>query len=474
MTHANRLQSQLWVVAQFLVFLLLCIWQVPGTIALRNVLLGCLSLLAVVLCYTSKNGVYFVRLLMQPAIVCLVFLTGWFLLSLSWASEPQLSAVELKGQWLMPVLCGLTGGLLATAATSAGRDAFRSLVQVVFWALAVQVLLHDLLDLMFWLGTGGVPFRQAPVLYLPEIIKSFCSGHPLTGAFTGQSGDKFSYVNNTLAALVVAELFQRILLKKPWLSVSWPALLIVTAAILGCTYLLQFRNGNVGLLLLMLFAVFMVLVRLVRQWPIWKSTTIAVVSLAILVAFGAMLYQSDQRWPSFAETVSIALDTENYQTWRNPSVAYPALRNGATVDASAYLRVAWGKEGLKLVADHPLGTGFNRNAFGDGIDAKYQMNGAYRGGHAHSGLIDFAIANGLPGLMLWLAFLGVLFYTGWAAFVRGQIAPALALMFIVSGFFSRSIVDSNIRDHMLQQFMFLSIFFAVALNTASKMGGADG
>ena len=101
------------------------------------------------------------------------------------------------------------------------------------------------------------------------------------------------------------------------------------------------------------------------------------------------------------------------------------------------------------------------------------MNGAYRGGHAHSGLIDFAIANGLPGLALWLMFLCALFYTGWTAFALGRVAPALALMFIVSGFFSRSIVDSNIRDHILQQFMFLSIFIAVALKSTSKIGGKD-
>ena len=37
-----------------------------------------------------------------------------------------------------------------------------------------------------------------------------------------------------------------------------------------------------------------------------------------------------------------------------------------------------------------------------------------------------------------------------------QAGPApVILFFLISGYFFRSLVDSNIRDHMLEQFMFL-------------------
>ena len=457
-----------------LLFGLFFIWQVPGTIALRNALLAVLLLALTVIWARQSNAPGFKWFILQPPMLGMLFLTGWLLTGLLWAVEPKLSLVELKGQWLIPVLCGVTGALLATVSASVSRNGFKCLVQIIFWALFLQIALHDLLDLAYWLVTGEIPFRHAPVLYLPDMVRSWLHGQPVTEAFTGQSGDKFSYVNNTLAALVVAEVFQRILIKKRWLNIGWTTLILAGLATLACTYLLQFRNGNVGLLLLIAFAAFMVLVRLAKHWPFSKIALSAVLTMVALVTFGQVLYKSDARWQSFAETVSIAVDTTTHQAWRLRGTPYPTLQNGNTVDVSAYERFAWGAEGLKLIADNPMGTGYNRNAFGDGIDRKYQMNGVYRGGHAHSGLIDFAIANGVPGLILWLTFLGALFYTGWVAFMGGQVTPALALMFIVSGFFSRSIVDSNIRDHMLQQFMFLAMFFAVALNTTRAIsGGVD-
>lgn len=471
MKQSSQLQSWLWSAALGVIFLLLCVWQVPGTIGLRNGMLGAMLLLAIGLWLCIPRCPNLKQLIIQPPTLCLLLLTGWLVLSLFWAAEPKLSLVELKGQWVTSVLCGVAGVLIAAISPAVSRNGFKGVVQVVFWALFLQIALHDLLGMAYWLSTGALPFRQAPVLYLPEIWRSVLQGQPLLKAFAGESGDKFSYVNNTLAALVVAEALQRAVLKKRWLNVSSFTLALAGLAILACTYLLQFRNGNVGLVMLLAFAAFMLLVRLARNWPVWKSAAASTVSIVLLAAFANVLYKADVRWQSFAETFFIAVDTATYQTWRLKSLPYPTLKNGSPVDGSAYLRAAWGVEGIKLAAANPMGTGYNRNAFGDGIDRKYQMNGVYRGGHSHSGLIDFTIANGVPGLILWLAFLGALFYTGWVAFMGGQVAPALMLMFIVSGFFSRSIVDSNIRDHMLQQFMFLAMFFAVALKTTRAISG---
>lgn len=463
---ANR-----WRFSFALVFLLLCIWQVPGTIGIRYSLLAVLLLVFLVLNFSHRSEN--LRQIGSPApVIWLALLTGWIALVIAlWGVEPALSWKEFRGQWLTALGAALIGALLAREVLADSTQRVMTLITVVFWALLVQVLLHDALDIGYLFMTGEVPFRQAPVLYVPEILNRLWFGQPIVEAFTQQSGDKFSYVNNMLAALVIAELVQRVMIRKPWLPIGWPVLLLSLVAVLACTYLLQFRNGNIGLLLLIGFATFMVLVRKAKLWSLWKQTAIGGSMLILFLALGVTLYKSDQRWQTFTETVPIALDTQSHLTWRAVGVPYPTLKNGDSVDASAYLRLAWGKEGLLLVGEHPLGTGYNRNAFGDGIDRKYDMNGAYRGGHSHSGLIDFTIANGIPGLLLWLSFLGALFYTGWVAFMRGQIAPALTLMFIVSGFLSRSIVDSNIRDHMLQQFMFLGMLFAFSLPCSAKTTG---
>lgn len=462
-------RRRLWRFALLLTGILLFVWQVPGTIAIRYSLLAVLLPVSLALCFW-RPPVSVQKFWLGSPLIGLALLTGWIALVIAlWGVEPALSWKEFRGQWLTALAAGLTGGLLATAGLAESIQRAMTLVTVVFWALLVQVLLHDALDIAYALSTGAIPFRQAPVLYLPEIIRALWDGRPMAEEFIGQSGDKFSYVNNTLAALVVAELVQRILLKKRWLPISWSVLLLSLIAVLVCTYLLQFRNGNVGLLLLNGFAVFMVLIRKARHWQLWKLASVAGLVAALLASFGGVLYRSDARWQTLAETAPIAWDTKTYQAWRRVA-PYPELPNGQQVDASNYERLAWAKEGAILIAEHPLGTGYNRNAFGDGVDRKYEMKGDYRGGHSHSGLVDFGIANGIPGLMLWLSFLGALFYTGWVAFMRGQIAPALTLMFIVSGFLSRSIVDSNLRDHMLQEFMFLAMLFAFTL---PRTGGEE-
>lgn len=451
-------------VSYLVIFLLLFIWQVPGTISLRNALLG---LLLLTICWWSaqvRPWQFYAQKLRLAPLLWLTALTGWMLIViLGWSTEQALSLREFSSQWLLAVGCGATGLLAARNAVHTNRLTIQRLFNIVFLALLAQVCLHDLLGFIYWLATSEQPFRQAPVLYLPQIISNLWHGNPWLEAFNESSPDKFSYVNNTLAALLVAETVQRLLLHKRWLPYSNAFFLGALAAVLLCSYWLQMRNGNVGLLLLFALAALMVCIRLIKSMGASKVLLGLTLVLATLGVVGSLMVKSDARWQKLAQSIPIALDTETHRVWLTRDGNYPLMRNGEVVDVSAYERLAWGKEGVKLVVDQPLGSGYDRNAFGDRIDAKYNRKGAYRGGHAHSGVIDFAIANGLPGLLLWLAFLASLFWIGWSAFRGGNVALGLTLMFLISGFMGRSLVDSNIRDHVLQQFMFLAgVFYGSA------------
>lgn len=154
------------------------------------------------------------------------------------------------------------------------------------------------------------------------------------------------------------------------------------------------------------------------------------------------------------ETVPIALDTTNNKAWLDSKkYEYPKLSNGETVSSSNYERPAWVKEGLILISENPLGVGYGRNAFGHG---SRQIRRS--GGHSHSGIIDLGIGTGIPGMALWVLFLGALVYYGFSSFKNTVVILARRLFFIASGFCFRMIVDSVIRDHMLEQFMFLAGF----------------
>ncbi len=438
------------------IFILLLIWQIPGTIGLRHALLGILLLSSSVWAIRSRSLKTAATSLPMAPIFLFALLSGWMVLViLGWSTDPGLSWKEFRGQWLVAAGCGAIGIVVARMAQRADQTLKNSLIKVIFLALLVQVVAHDLLGAAYWFVTGLQPFRQAPVMYAPEMLTALWQGKPWLDVFSGTSPDKFSYVNNTLAALLVAETVQRLLLHKRWLPYSNTFITVSLAAVILCSYWLQMRNGNVGLLLLFALAALMVCIRLIKK----LGTTRVLLGLALFVAvlgiMGGMMVHSDARWQKLTQSIPIALDTETHRVWLTRDGKYPLMPDGQPVDVSAYERLAWGKEGVKLVVDRPLGTGYNRNAYGDRIDAKYDRQGTYKGGHAHSGVIDFTIANGLPGLFLWLSLLASLFWVGWCAFRSGSIALGLTLMFLISGFMGRSLVDSNIRDHVLQQFMFL-------------------
>lgn len=459
MTQNLQIKPSLWIGAQLTVFLLLIIWQIPGTIGLRYALLGLLLPMSMALCFWKSQSSSRLNVRKAP-LFWLILLTGWIMVVIGlWGVDTALSWKEFRGQWLSALCAGLIGGFLAGAALRDSWSRIQSLIMTVFWVLFVQVLLHDLLGAVYWATTGEMPFRQAPVLYLPDLVGALTQGKPWLDTFSGHSPDKFSYVNNTLAALLVAEVSQRLLCKNRWLACSTATLVLGFAAMLLCSYWLQMRNGNVGLLLLLVLASLMLAIRMFQRiGPI----PVIVGALGVMIglsALGYVMLRSDARWQKLVQTIPVALDTETHRVWLLRDNNYPLMADGETVDISAYERLAWGKEGVKLIADNPMGTGYNRNAFGDGVDRKYEQQGKARGGHAHSGVVDFAIANGIVGLGLWLCFLVSIFYAGWQAFRGNQVALGLTIMFLVSGFAGRSIVDSNIRDHVLQQFLFMVTMF---------------
>lgn len=465
--NAALTRSNLWIGAQITTFLLLVVWQVPGTIGFRYGLLGLLVPMAVALCFWRMPSNEYHPIKGSP-IIWLLVLTGWIMLVIMlWGVDPALSWKEFRGQWLTALGAGLAGGFLAKAALKDSFERSRALLTTIFWALLVQVLLHDILGAIYWASTGAFPFRQAPMLYLPDFFRALVQGTPILDRFTGTSPDKFSYVNNTLAALLIAELAQRLLLRKSWLGCPNWLMAAGIGAVMLCSYWLQMRNGNVGLLLLLAMAFLMLAIRLVSRVGVVRLVVSVVIVVGALAALAQAMVHSDPRWQKLTQTIPIALDTEKNRVWLTRDQNYPLMASGDMVDISAYERLAWGKEGIMLIMDHPLGTGYNRNAFGDGVDRKYEQQGKARGGHAHSGVVDFTIANGIVGLVLWLGFLGALFYSGWQTFRGDQVGLGLALMFLVSGFMGRSMVDSNIRDHVLQQFFFLAIFF-YALMTRSQ------
>lgn len=443
-------------VALAVLSLLMFVWPVPGTIALRNGLIAILALMVLCVNWRYRQLSTVIALPKWPARI-LLLLTLWICISIGvWGQEPLLSWREFFPQWVLPLLIALLAfGLVRWAAFCNKQQA---VVRILFLVLLLGVLIQDALGALYLLKTGVPPFRQAPALYLPRLIENWQNGMPWVQAFDGSFGEKFSFVNNMFVAFVLAEIGQRLLTKNRWLQVpAWLLGLGLLAAGL-CSYWLSFRNGNIGLLSLLGFFGILLIFAHRDRFRFWQKFLLVALLGIFLAGLAYVFVKSDPRWQVFEETATIALEGDPAKAWLTHK-DYPLLTNGQVVDGSAYERVSWIKEGLKMSLRYPMGTGFNRNAFFDTLDREYHLNGTVRGGHSHSGIVDFMIANGIPGAILWLVFLASCAWVGWGMVRRGSVAQGLTVVFLVTGFFNRGLVDSNIRDHVLQQFLFLLMIY---------------
>lgn len=415
------------------------VWPIEHTIALRYAL-GGLLLIATVLYWLPKRGEWIHHLQARPSVIACMFLgllTLWFIVQgLFIAPEAHWVWQELRGQWAKDLLfwgLGLALGMGAALHKDV-RQGQPWLLSVLI-GLAGIVLWNVFACLWLWLSTGHMPLM-----------------HSVTGARATDS-----YVNNMLLAFLVGDLLARDRAQKflPWgrsISIILVLFCVINTAFIGA------RNGWIGLGMLGFSGV---VVHYINGWQkVGKKALIFLpVLLALLVAGAWTSWKTDPRWNSLKETLPIAWDIDTHKAWLNPAkYPYPTMANGQQVVDSNYERPAWIHAGLRLVVERPLGAGFSRHAFGHEVARHYPESEPSPGMHSHSGMIDFAVGAGVPGVILWLGFILTLITFGGIAYFRYGAAAGLVLLFLTSGFFGRSLLDSSMRDHMLEQFLFVAAF----------------
>jgi O-antigen ligase len=419
-----------------LVVVLFAVWPVPNSISLRTLLLDVAVVFAGYLAIRHGRKLdhgwwHGLRLPLQ----LLAALTLWIgIVALLISTEPRWSLNEIRSQWLNAIAAFALGGLAAFVLGSDQAQRTR-LMFCLGAVLLVHIAAVDIDGLAHLFGDD--PLYRA------------------TGVTDGP--DKASYLTNMLLAFLFAE-FQ---LRSEWRArvpaiPSW-GLYCVAVLVLFGFYVEGTRNGLVaaGAMFLCCATIYFSEVWRRRGSVHQHRLTLILMALA-LVAFGlaawAVSAKPGASWRQSVATIPVALDTDNHKAWLEPDkYPLPTLPDGSPADRSVYLRVAWFKEGLKLVAEHPLGVGYGRNAFGRALSRNYGVGG---GGHSHSGYLDLAIGIGIPGVLFWLGFLVNLAAVAGRALRGERRGPALALLLLLVDFAVRMLLDSNWRDHMLQMFMF--------------------
>jgi hypothetical protein len=409
---------------------LLFIWSVPGTIALRSLLL--LSA-AVVLLFTlsSREGRLAMRSSAAPLSI-FAALSLWFLLQpLIVATDPARVFGELKGQWLPATIALMVGCGLGTALLQNAQRAVIQAMTGIALVFGTQAMIAIGQSLWHWWQHG-------------ELLRQLV---PLTGGKL-----EMSFVLNLLLAILTIDLFCRATARPPVTLMRLAGVFLLLLVALGSAYLAGARNGIIAIAFLSFSAISLFVFDQRRRLGVLRTAAAGVLVASALAGLSYVSYRADPRWQDFRETVALARMVEPGKFPDPGSPQWPKLADGRAAEASAFTRVASIRMGVQLIADAPLGHGYGRNAFGHALREDY---GSGRG-HAHSGWIDLGVGGGVPALLLWATLLGSLMWRGWRAFFDRGNAHGLLLFLLTTGYAGRMLLDSVNKDHMLQMFMFLA------------------
>lgn len=426
-----------------LLFLLLLVFSIPSTIALRYLLMA--MLLVIMLASDDGRACFKWVLRENRPLQVLLVLTVWLLLQLLWAKLPLEVLGELKGQWFTALLCfGIGAGFALTKQSLVSK---LRLLHYVFFA----GLLAMFFDYVFQFFSWGLPVSWSgiPVFSNGIEIKSHVMASKVQVAFFCTLSFVFYF----------AELVSRLLCHKRLLPVALPVLVLTLLLAVLLNIFSGARNGFVGLSMTFLSGCFLIFI-FEKKITVVKKTLI-MLCIVLLSLGGALLsYKLDPRWNRFLESAVSGMQFESSQAWVDPHKwPYPLLADGNLVDVSAYERVAFLSAGVSYSLQSPLGTGFSRSAFMHEVESRY----ASKARHAHSGMVEFLISMGYPGLFLWLLVLFGVAGLGVYRLRQGIDMIGVWSVLLTLGFAGRMVVENISRDHMLMMFMLFCGFLSTIL-----------
>lgn len=409
---------------------LVAIWPLPHSIALRNILLVILLFLL-----TPRTRLQTWRQFglgpSRSAVGFYLAFTLWMLVvAFLFSPFPRWTLGEIDGQWLMGCLAFVIG---LAVALQERRNLLSLVIPAVLTVLTVQIASVDIQGVLLIVQDHGVPAMAR-----------------LGGLSAGPG--KASYLTNILLSALVAELALRIEGRRH-LRLNGRMLAALISLCCVSVYFEAMRNELFDVLI---FVIVMV-VTFLRTPSIYASRRVLLFGIGgvVIVASGIVFlsFVSDPRWESLMATVPIALDTAQHLSWIN-SVRYPLphLPNGQVVSASNYLRIAWIKEALKTVLQHPLGVGYGRSAFGHALRLRFGKLTTVTG--LNNSFLTIAVGTGIPGAIIWLGWfvsMGRLALSA-AHGVRAFEARFLLLLLLVFGV--RMGLDNDMQNYTLEEFLF--------------------
>jgi len=436
----------------FLSSILLGIWAVKGTIALRNSLLGVETLLSIIYCYQFFKSSPKIPIKNWTPLVLLGLMFLWVIIHYLFLSRfPDQQLHELKSTW------------------------FRSgLATIVGIGTGIALLKRPNAINCLWLGILG-SFAYLFYQYIPKVIA-------LNSVFAPD------YVNYIFYGKISAVLAGTILLagllgtmldtdkRSNWFATMMVAILTLvglTVTLYVYVFILDTRNGvGLAFILLALFCLLMLrrlVINILGKLSKAQTRSSRVSGLLLTIFFFLVLgsvtilsakehVKHNPGWSSMWEDTKTSLQIEKYPNWQNPqALGYPVNATGQVVKGNTYERVAWATAGVRIfLPQNPYGLGILKGPFTVLMQESYPNSTSYLSS-THSAWVEIGLAFGYPALFL---LLGALFFLGLLSLSSTSQFQATAITFSV-GLIALYTVGEVSSQHAIEM-----LFFLISLATA--------
>ena len=415
--------------------ILLSIWAMKNTIALRNTSLVFGALCSLVYWRQSfKAGLfskkqlplfYWIPLALLGCLFIWVLLQNAFL-----STNKAMQWHELTSTWL------------------------RSLLALILGSATALVLRHKP-GMIVWIALGLLAnFGAVFIQYLPSAI------------FEGRLYQTWSVLENILGGKVYGALLGTLYLSgllgmladglRHQYSFRAPQIIAALASVVFILYcyvfVLDTRNGLALAMILSLtwisFQIYSFSSRKSTINPKQLKLMLMMCAgfLCLIFFFGYQQFKHNPYWTNFIEDVSISAKIDQHSAWLdvNPAPeAYPVAADGHSVSPSTYLRVSWLVAGTSIVPNFPLGVGVLNHSFGVAIQSAYPNA---RLTTSHCAWIDYALALGFPGIFFMLgslfsSFLLTFFAPSYFSSTVRWLVVSLLLMYSLGELFNQAAVE---------------------------------
>jgi len=435
-------------------FSLIPLWNIPHTIAARY---ACEALLLIlVLCY-SLNW----KPILDRSKLIFVFVIYLLIQIFFFSSDLKVALFAFKSEWMHFILFSLAG---AGSGLLIAKKQVSNILFYLGFAFSVPILIHLTLLAIKVFSVGYIPW-----------------------AYSGLSISHGDLAYSSLQSVIFLSVFFLCQAKQA------SDKLLCVFLLFACVLSVVFAQSRGGLLFIVLSGLLTWITFIFFAKPN-KSLNLKNIALAFLLltafaliaAFGSR--HNPQRWLESPIRALSALNSDPFlglcstpNTSEFNDSEIQTTFNSEQIEARSRImhadsaRVILAKAGFVLSLDYPLGINGARGAYQQAIINYCGRLPFVEYSHTHNAWLDTSLAIGIPGAILLLL---IMLNYGWQGFKMigrsKQLNPFALALFISAGvWIFRGMLDSSLRDQMLEmQAFILAFLLASAISYQPKTLGA--